>query len=109
MRTHRPLRVNCPLQVILTRDYEALGQVRQHAGPRWCWRVVAAPQHGEGAASTARVRMACYRMPGGDANNGRRMHAREQEGEIKSVPTGYWRNFLAASDIAKIADAGVLA
>ncbi|KAG1656475.1 hypothetical protein FOA52_005634 [Chlamydomonas sp. UWO 241] len=32
-----------------------------------------------------------------------------QEGEIKNVPTGYWRNFLAASDIAKIADASVLA
>ena len=31
-----------------------------------------------------------------------------QEGEIKTVPTGFWRNYLLPTGIAKIADASIL-
>merc|ERR1719310_2255034 len=31
-----------------------------------------------------------------------------KEGEIKSVPTGFWRNYLQPSGAAKIADASIL-
>ncbi|GAX84145.1 hypothetical protein CEUSTIGMA_g11568.t1 [Chlamydomonas eustigma] len=31
-----------------------------------------------------------------------------KEGEIKSVPVGYWRNFLLPSGVAKIADSSIL-
>lgn len=32
-----------------------------------------------------------------------------QEGEIKSVPVGFWRNYLQPTGVAKIADASILA
>ena len=72
------------LQVILTQEVPALGKVNA---------VASRGGHGRSRVGHASNALDCVHM---------------QEGEIKTVPVGFWRNYLLPTGIAKIADASIL-